>query len=330
MPVHNSDIANILNNVADLLDIQGKNQFRIRAYRTAAQSISGLSQSVAGMLKEGKNLSQLPNIGSRIADKIQEIVETGKLKELETLEKKLPESLLDLMKIPNVGPSKVRTMHQELGINAVDELQKAAEDGRIQGLKGFGKKTEQKILQELKRRQQSETRSSVLLRSGLQVDLRAVTAESYGAALVYFTGCKDHNIAIRKIAVSKKLKINEYGVFRNEDKRIAGKSEDEVYEQIGLSYIEPELRENRGEIEAAQKNKLPKLITLEDIQGDLQSHTKASDGKFELKEMAEGAREKGYHYLAITEHSKRVTMAHGLDEKRLAEQIEEIEKLNEH
>ncbi|MEJ2637689.1 MAG: DNA polymerase/3'-5' exonuclease PolX, partial [Calditrichia bacterium] len=171
-----------------------------------------------------------------------------------------------------------------------------------------------------------KTRSTVILRTGLQVDLRVVPQVSFGAAMHYFTGSKAHNIAIRKMGVKENLKINEYGVFKNE-KRIAGRTEEEVYKQVGLPYIEPELREMRGEIEAAQKHKLPHLVQLKNIRGDLQSHTKASDGKLSLEEMADAAREKGYDYLAITDHSKHVTVANGLDEKRLAESIEQIDKL---
>ncbi|MFP3879819.1 MAG: DNA polymerase/3'-5' exonuclease PolX, partial [Dehalococcoidia bacterium] len=173
-----------------------------------------------------------------------------------------------------------------------------------------------------------ETRSTVVLRFGVHVDLRAVPEASYGAALHYFTGSQPHNIAIRKMGVKRGLKINEYGVFRH-DKRIAGSTEDEVYSHVDLPYIEPELRENNGEIEAAQKGKLPELVTLEDIRGDLHSHTEATDGRSSLEEMAKAAREKGYEYLAITEHSKHVTVAKGLDARRLGEQIEEIDRLNE-
>jgi DNA polymerase (family 10) len=171
------------------------------------------------------------------------------------------------------------------------------------------------------------TRSTVILRFGFQVDVRAVPEESYGAALHYFTGSKAHNVAIRKMGVKKGLKINEYGVFRGE-KRIAGKTEEEVYKQVGLPYIEPELRENRGEIEAARKGKLPNLVKLDDIRGDLHAHTKATEGRASLEEMANAAREKGYDYLAITDHSKHLSITHGLDEKRLADQIEEIDRLN--
>jgi len=173
-----------------------------------------------------------------------------------------------------------------------------------------------------------KTKSSILLRTGLQVDLRVIQPESYGAALLYFTGSKDHNIAVRKIGIGKNLKISEYGVFKG-DKQIAGKTEGEVYKTVGLPFIKPELREDRGEIEAGQKGNLPKLVELDDIRGDLHMHTRYSDGRFTIKEMAEAARNKGYEYIAISDHSKHLTVANGLDERRLAEQMEEIEKLNQ-
>jgi DNA polymerase (family 10) len=173
-----------------------------------------------------------------------------------------------------------------------------------------------------------KTRSSVVLRSGIQVDLRVVPQVSYGAALHYFTGSKEHNIAVRKMGVKKNLKINEYGVFRGE-KRIAGKTEKEVYKQVALAYIEPELRENRGEIEAAKKGQLPPLIKLKDIRGDLHTHTKSTDGRYKLEDMAKAAEKRGYEYFAVTDHSKHVTVAKGLNAERLARQIEEIDRLNQ-
>ena len=173
-----------------------------------------------------------------------------------------------------------------------------------------------------------DTRSTVYLRSGVQVDLRVVQEVSYGAALHYFTGSKAHNIAVRKLGQKKSLKINEYGVFKDDD-RIAGKTEEEVYEQVDLPYIEPELREDRGEIEAAQKDRLPRLITLDDIRGDLHMHTEATDGRCPLEEMVDKAKDLGYAYIAVTDHSQRVTMAKGLDARRLREQLEAIDELNE-
>jgi DNA polymerase (family 10) len=401
MPIHNSDVAEIFSKVADLLDIEGANQFRVRAYRNAARIVSGLPHSVSDMVKDGKDLSKLPGIGKDLAGKIKEIVETGTLGQLEEIEARTSSELSRLMKVENLGPKRVKVLHEKLGITNLEELKEAASRGRIKALEGFGDKTEQAILQELqaadiekqrvklveaeenartlvdylKRRKgvkdivvagsyrrrketvgdldilitakkdsrvmehfvgfedvtkvvsKGKTRSTVLLRSGLQVDLRVVPEVSYGAALHYFTGSKDHNIAVRKLGVKRKLKINEYGVFKG-DKRVAGRTEEEVYGKVDLPYIEPELRENWGEVEAAQGGRLPVLLKLEDIRGDLHAHTKATDGHHSLEEIAKAAKDRGYEYIAVSDHSRRVTMAHGLDSKRLAKQIEEIDDLN--
>lgn len=404
MPVHNSDIAGIFEQVADLLDLQEENQFRIRAYRNAARTISSLSRNAADLVRQGEDLSELPGIGKDLAGKIEEIVKTGTLGQLQELERQTPPALTELMQISELGPKRVITLHRELGINSKQQLKQAAEAEKIRELDGFGEKTEHNILEALRRQTngetearirldvaeeitqpllqylrdckgvkkaevagsyrrkketvgdldilvtckkgteimedfvsyedvqkviaKGETRSSVQLRSNLQVDLRVVPEVSYGAALHYFTGSKAHNIEIRKMGQKRELKINEYGVFKGED-RVAGKTEHEVFESVGLAYIEPEMRENRGEIEAARENKLPEPIRRDDIRGDLQSHSKYTDGKFTIEEMAEAARDHGYEYLAITDHSKRVTMAGGLDAKRLGEQLEEIARLND-
>lgn len=402
MPVHNTDIANIFSKVADLLEIQGANQFRVRAYRSAARTVSDLPQSLTDALEKGKDPSDLPGIGKDLAGKIREIAETGTLGLLRELEGDVPEKLSELMKVPGLGPKRVRTIHKELGVSDLEGLRKAAEEERIQGIEGFGKKTQQNILEAVRRvapeesriklmeaeqraealiqylragegvqrviiagsyrrrketvgdldilaqcdpdsgimkrfvdyedvrevLSQGKTRSSVILRSGLQVDLRVLPEKSYGAALHYFTGSKAHNIAVRKIGVQRGLKINEYGVFKG-DKQVAGATEEEVYDQVSLPFIPPELREDWGEIDAAREGRLPHLIEVPDIRGDLHTHTTSTDGRADLRQMAEAARERGYSYLAVTDHSKRVTMAHGLDEERLARQIEEVDRLNE-
>lgn len=402
MPVHNADVAAIFREIADLLEIKGGNAFRVRAYRNAARTIRGLSQTVSELLAQGEDLSQLPGIGKDLAGKIERIVETGDLPLLKKLKGEFPEGLSNLLQIPGLGPKRVQTIHKKLDISSLGDLQKAAREHRIRELSGFGKKTEESILEGIehvkeraerrrladveeiadsfvaylkktkglkdievagsyRRRKetvgdldilvsckrgtpimkrfvnyedvdkvvsQGDTGSTVLLRSGLQVDLRKVAQVSYGAALLYFTGSKSHNIAVRKIGQGKKLKINEYGVFKGKN-RVAGKTEPAVYKEVGLPYIEPELREDRGEIEAAKKKRLPELITLGDIKGDLHAHTKRTDGKHSLKEMAQAAKDKGYEYLAITEHSQRVTVAHGLDARALGKQIEEIDRLND-
>jgi DNA polymerase (family 10) len=405
MPVHNSDIARIFNQIADLLEISGANPFRVRAYRHAARSVEDQPQRVAAMIEKGEDLSELSGIGKVLAGKITEIVATGSLKMLTDLQQEVPEGLSELMKITQLGPKRVAALHKKLGIKDLEDLAEAARQENIRDLDGFGKKTEDHILKELQRRKGAEkrtklaeaeqvvdslksflegiegvnrvtvagsyrrrketvgdldilvtckkdspvmdrftgfedvaeviangkTKSTVRLQSGLQVDLRVVPEVSYGAALHYFTGSKEHNIAIRKIAVKKDLKINEYGVFQGHDgdgERIAGASEEEVYAAVDLPYIAPELRENRGEIEAAQKGKLPHLILREDIRGDLHAHTHATDGHSSLREMVAAARDLGYSYLAITEHSQALRVAREFDSKKLERQIEEIDKLS--
>lgn len=404
MPIHNRDIGEIFNKVADLLDITGSNPFRVRAYRNAARTVEGLGQSISDMVKEKEDLSELPGIGKDLAGKIREIVETGTLSQLEELESQTPGDLSQLMKIEGLGPKRVSILYKKLDVRSLKKLRQAAEEGQIANLKGFGEKTQEKILEGLQRVDEGEkriklivaeeiasdlldyvkagkgvkaafvagsyrrrketvgdldilvtckqgahvidrftgyedvsrvvskgkTRSTVVLRSGLHVDLRVVPQVSYGAALHYFTGSKAHNIAVRKLGVKRDLKINEYGVFKGkEENRIAGRTEEEIYAQVELPYIEPELREDWGEIEAARKGRLPKLVTLDDIRGDLHAHTKHTDGHHTVEEMAEAAQDRGYAYLAITDHSKRVTMAHGMDEKRLSKQIKRIDRLND-
>jgi DNA polymerase (family 10) len=401
MPIHNRDVAEMFDRMADLLEIQGANPFRVRAYRNAARTVGDLPRSVADMIADEEDLCELPGIGKDLAGKIEEIVRTGAFSALEELSREVPAGLADLTALPGLGPKRVKVLHDELGVSDLEDLQRIALKQRIRDLPGFGEKTEERILRALRRRAQTEqrhrladveevaqsfvaylkavagvkqvvvagsyrrrketvgdldilvtcgkdapvmerfveydeveevvaqgtTRSTVLLRSGLQVDVRVVAEASYGAALHYFTGSKAHNIAVRQMGVKKKLKINEYGVFKG-TKRVAGRTEEEVFAKVGLPYIEPELREDQGEIEAALRKRLPKLIALEDIRGDLHNHTKATDGKYSARQMAEAANALGYEYLAITDHSKRVTVAHGLDEKRLRKQMAEIDRLN--
>jgi DNA polymerase (family 10) len=403
MAIHNHEIARALKKLADLLEIDGAGAFRVRAYRNAAQTINEMSQELSDLVYKGEDISNLPDIGKNMADKIKKMVQTGKLKQLEEMEQKIPVDTEEMMRLSQMGARSIKALYENLGIKNVTELKEAAEAGKVAALKGFGNKTQQKIRDEIEKLQagesqarfkwsiaeqiiepyieylrqfegverveaagsyrrkketvgdmdllvitgdnagimdhfvhydevkqviaHGETKSSVILRSGLQVDLRSVRAESYGAAMLYFTGSKAHNVAIRRIAQDQDYKVNEYGIYREEAWK-AGKTEEEMYKRIGLSWIPPELREDRGEVEAARANDLPRLVALDDIKGDLQSHTKASDGKYTLGEMAEGARQKGYSYFAITDHSKRVSMANGLDEKRLAQHIEEVDQLN--
>ena len=404
MAILNSDVAGIFDKAADFLDIKGENPFRIRAYRNASRTIGSLSKGVSDMVAQGEDLTRLPGVGADLAAKIKEIVETGKLKMLEDLMRELPPGLDDLMKIPGLGPKRIKLLFGTQDIRSVDDLRRAAEGKKLRDIPGFGEKTESNILEQLKhlaetkeagertkinvaeqvveplvaylkkvrgvkqavvagsyrRRMETvgdldvlttcsaacpvmdrfvkyedvdkilahgETKSSVILRTGLQVDVRVVPEESYGAALLYFTGSKAHNIAVRTIAVKKKLKINEYGVFRGEQS-LAGRTEEEVYRRVGLPYIEPELREDRGEIEAARQGRLPHLVTLKDIRGDLHVHSTTTDGQSSIQEMAEAAAKLGYEYIAMTDHSQHVTVARGLDAKRMLRQVREIDRLN--
>jgi len=401
MPVHNAEIAGLFSRLADLLELEDANPFRVRAYRTAARNISGLSHSLVDLLAAGEDLSKLPGIGKDLAGKIHTLIETGKLPLLEQVQARTPAALSELMKIEGLGPKRVKALHRQLHINSFEDLQRAARSGRIRELAGFGAKTEALILERLERARQAEdrtrladaeetagplsrylqdcpgvkqvavagsyrrrrdtvgdldilvtaqrgtpvtdhfvaydevsevvsqgrTRSTVRLRSGLQVDLRVVPRVSYGAALLYFTGSKAHNIALRKLAIKQGYKLNEYGLYKG-DKRVAGATETAVYKKLGLPCIEPELREQRGEIEAARKGRLPQLVSRDDIRGDLHCHTRATDGHDSLEAMVAAARKRGYEYLAITDHSRHLAVAHGLDRKRLLEQARRIDKLN--
>ncbi|WP_018507996.1 DNA polymerase/3'-5' exonuclease PolX [Thiobacillus thioparus] len=401
MPVHNADIAAVFEEIADRLEIQGANPFRIRAYRNAARTLGELPQEARALLEKGEDLTRLPGIGDDLAAKVREIVDTGRCSLLDRLRRELPPAVTELLQIPGLGPKRVKALYHDLEVQTVEQLYRAARDGRIRALPGFGEKTELNILQAVEahvsqarrfklavaaqyagtltaflqavpgvdqvtvagsfRRMREtvgdldilvtaaadspvmshftaydevadvlsagSTRASVVLKSGLQVDLRVVAQQAYGAALHYFTGSKAHNIAIRRLAQKLGLKINEYGVFRGSE-RIAGDDEISVYRSVDLPYIPPELREDRGEIEAAREGRLPKLVELSDLRGDLHAHTKATDGHDSLREMALAAKGMGLHYLAITEHSRHLTVAHGLDPLRLARQCDEIDRLN--
>ena len=402
MPIHNPDIAVVFSEIADLLEIDGENPFRIRAYRNAARTIQDYGRGFVSMVAGDEDLTAIPGIGKDLAAKIKEIVETGTTEALEKLRKKLPPGITDLLRIQGLGPKRVRVLYKDLKIDSLDRLREAAEAGRIRALAGFGEKTEKKILESIhalaeagvrflhasvqpyaeslvaylketpgvrevvlagsyRRARETvgdldilvtggegeavmdrfvkydvvkevlakgPTKSSVVLRPGLQVDVRVVESASFGAALNYFTGSKAHNIALRRLGQQHGLKINEYGVFEG-DRAVGGATEEEVYRAVGLSWIPPELREDRGEIEAAREGRLPRLVEFTDLHGDLHSHTTASDGKSTIEEMAIGARARGFEYLAITEHSKRLTVAGGLDEDELAKQIDEIDRINE-
>lgn len=399
--MHNTDVARVFDELADLLEIQGANPFRVRAYRNAARMIGDLAEPLAEIAADpDRSLQDLPGIGKDLAEKIETILHTGRLPQLEELRRQIPPGVLEMLRLPGLGPKKAAALFHELSITSLDQLKAAAEQGQIAQLKGFGKKTEQAILENIgqaaeaktrvylaeakqaadeivadllrldsvtqaevagscRRRKETvgdldvlatssnsaeamdrlaahelvdkvlargETKQRVRLRSGLELDLRVVPDESYGAALQYFTGSKEHNIVIRRRAQQRGLKVNEYGVFRD-DRLIAGRTEEEVYAAVDLPWIPPELRENRGEIELAEQHRLPKLVELEDIRGDLHMHTTATDGTATIREMIDAAKARGLKYIAITDHSKRVSMANGLDAARLRKHWKDVDKI---
>ncbi len=402
MPVQNSEIAEMFHEVADLLEIEDANPFRVRAYRNAARTIEGYAKRIYKMIDDGDDLKEISGIGEDLAEKIKEVVDTGNLRFLEDLRARTPHSLIELLKISGLGPKRVQQLYQELNITNLQELQDALKSGKVSELDGFGNKTVENILEAIevgsfgekrtrydiseqfvapildylksleyveeavaggsfRRRKatvgdldiiaisdqgddvcqafveydsvneilsQGETKASVSLRSGLQVDLRVVKRESFGAALLYFTGSKAHNIHLRNIAVDKGYKLNEYGVYKG-DEKIVGETEEEIYEFFNMPYIKPELREDKGEIEAALKGKLPDLVNLEDILGDLQMHTTESDGKNSIAEMAQKADELGYEYIAITDHSSHIGVTNGLKPEDIDTYLKKIDEFNE-
>jgi DNA polymerase (family 10) len=399
--MQNPEVAQVFDEVADLLELLGENPFRIRAYRRAAVTVRDLAEPLAKVIAERpERLTELPSIGADLAGKITTIVETGDLPLRKELCRKVPTGLRQLMTIPGCGPKRAMVLHKKLNVKSIDDLRRAAAAHRISELKGFGIKSEENIVKALeqlfstskrmyfcdaqvyaeaivehlkngtgvgkidvagsyRRRKETvgdldilvtcrssdkvmdrltgfegvaeviargKTKCTVRLRNGLQLDLRAVPEESYGAALVYFTGSKQHNIMLRRLGQQRGLKINEYGVFRG-DRRVAGRTEEDVYRSIGLPYIPPELREARNEVELAREGRLPKLLNLQDVRGDLHMHTTATDGRSSIDEMIHAAKARGYRYIAITDHSKRVTMAKGLDTVRLRRHWKEIKKV---
>lgn len=397
----NDEIAAIFDDIADLLDIEDANPFRIRAYRNAARTLRALSFGLAPLITRGESLPKLTGVGVDLAGKINEIVVTGDCALRQRLQSAVPPGLVELLSIAGLGPKRVKHLYHDLGIATAQQLCQAAEQGRIRHLPGFGEKLEARLLKAVQEGLAKErrwplafvepvaqrmteylrqmpgveiatvagslrrlrdtigdidilvaagpsvdvsghfirhpdvtrvlakgrTRASVLLGSGLQVDIRVVKPGAYGAALVYFTGSKAHNIAIRQRAQKQGLKLNEYGVFKARE-CVASATEDSVYRALGLVWIVPELREGRGEVEAALAGRLPGLIELNDLKGDLHAHTRASDGSNSLEEMACAAQAAGLHYLAITDHSRSLRVAHGLDTDRLLQQIDQIDALN--
>ena len=404
--MNNLRIADALERIADILEFQGANSFRVRAYRNGSRIVRAAPQPLEAIVKDPeRKLTDIAGIGKDLSDKITTLVTTGRLPMLEELEAQVPPSVMMLLRIPGLGPKKAATLVRELQVTSLDELREACEQQRVRSLKGFAAKTEETIMAGIclaataddrmywataegfaqairahlsecpsiekieiagsfRRGRETvadldvlvvssnpaevmdrlatfvdatgvlgrgDTKMSIRLGSGLQVDLRVVPAESFGAALQYFTGSKEHNVVLRGIAKTKGLKVNEYGVFRVEEAGetyVAGRTEEEVYGTLGLPCFPPELREARREFEWAAAGELPRLVELSDLRGDLHMHTTATDGKATLEEMVAAARERGLAYIAITDHSQRVSMAFGLDSDRLREQWREIDRLN--
>jgi len=399
--MENAEVAAVFDQIADILEIQGENAFRIRSYRNAARTIRDHAERMEDLAAGGADLTALPGIGESLAEKIHAILATGTCPTLEDLRKKIPPHLTDLLKVKGLGAKRAKLLYERLGISTLGELKKYAEAGEIRDLEGMGEKTEQNILKGLatleaeagrisiktaaeqasalgrhlartkairrwepagsfRRRRETigdldilvlaansrragieailayepiedrlavgEEKVSVRLASGLEVDFRFFDAAEFGAAMMYFTGSKAHNIAVRKRAQKRKWKLNEYGLFAGK-RRIAGKSEEEVYKKLGLAWIPPELREDRGEVEAAEEKRLPALIEEKDIRGDMHIHTDATDGRASVEEMVEAARKRGYKYLAITDHSQAVTVAHGLTADRLRRHTDRVREL---
>ncbi|QYY32746.1 DNA polymerase/3'-5' exonuclease PolX [Cupriavidus pinatubonensis] len=397
----NEDVIAIFNEIADLLDISGANPFRIRAYRNAARTISAMTEDLRSFLTRGCDPADLPGIGRDLAGKIREIADTGTCALLRQVRDEVPGQAGALLKLPGLGPRRVQALQRELHIASVDDLGRAAREHRVRLLKGFGARSEQRLLEAVQSQMDRNrrfnvdvaartaaplmqylhenakmaaitvagslrrgkdtvgdldivatstvprtviraftaypmtqtvlsagtTRASAMLSNGMQVDLRVVPPADYGAAMVYLTGSKAHNLALRQLARSMGLKINEYGVFRGR-RKIAGRDEASVYAAVGLPWIPPELREDTGEIQAARDGRLPRLVGREDMKGDLHIHTRDSDGLASLEEMVEAAGRLGLQYLAITDHSPRMGMTHGLGAQRLAVQAERIDALN--
>jgi DNA polymerase (family 10) len=395
----NKLVADIFNQVAEILEIKQENPFRIRAYQKAALSIDALSQPIEDLVFQDD--FKLAGIGPDLAEKIKEIVQTGKLKFYEDLKKEIPQGLVEILQVPGIGPRTAKLVYDKLGVKDVAGLEKAARSHLLASLPGMGEKSEENIIRgielvkkhhermtiasamslasgfvfaleelpEVKRievagslrrhkdtvrdidillisqkpekvmrtfaslpqvgqvQAEGPTKASILTKTGVQVDVRVVQAKSFGAALLYFTGSKNFNIKLREMAVRRGLKINEYGVFRKE-KYLAGKSEAEIFKLFKMPYLEPELREDNGEIEAALENKLPKLIELKDVKGDFHVHSKYSDGVNSILEVAEAAKKRGYRYVAITDHSQGLKVAGGLSLADLKRKRSEIERVN--
>jgi DNA polymerase (family 10) len=397
----NLAIARVFNEIGDLLEIKSENPFKIRAYRNAAETIAHLAGPVAGLSAEDR--LGIPGIGKDLAAKLAELLETGACRYHQELLEQFPPTILDLLHLQGVGPKTVALLYRGLEIRTLEDLERAAKEGRIRTLKGMGSKKEALIIKALDERQRfagrrllaeahdtaaalvaelrehapaadistvgslrrgcetcgdldilaagappslmdtfigyrlvervlarGETKSSVLLWGGFQADLRLVARDALGAGQQYFTGSKAHNIALRDRAIQQGLKLNEYGLFRVEDDvKIAGETEEGIYESLGLAFVPPELRENRGEIAAAASRTLPRLIRWQDLRGDVHMHTTATDGRADMETMAAAAKASGLDYIGIADHSQALAMANGLDEARALAHARAIRALSD-
>jgi len=399
--LNNRQIAERFERLADLLEIEGENPFRVRAYRNAAETIRGLSSALVGLVADGADLTECPHIGREIAEKIETLVESGRLPALEDVAERVPEALAELMQVQGLGPKGVKALHDHFEIRSLEQLEKVARAGQVRELSGFGAKKEQALIEGIEQLRAAgdartridvaerlgeplrdwlagaygvdrleiagsyrrgratvgdldivvacrdgktvmdrlvdyegiddvvshgTTRSTIRLDEGLQVDVRAVEPDSFGAALLYFTGSKAHNVQLRQRAIDRHWKLNEYGLFEG-DESVAGQAEEDIYAKLGLDWIPPELREDRDEIERAEQGRLPALVCVDDLRGNLHGHTDWSDGRDTLEAMVAGARERGFAYLAITDHGPKVRVANGLDAKRLRQQAGAIDEL---
>lgn len=400
----NKKIAKSLIQFADLLAIKGENDFKIRAYNNAARKIESYNEEISKLAAENE-LKNIKGIGSGIAESIKEMLESGMIEEMEIIKSELPAGVIEMTDIQGLGPKTAHRFYYELKIENLPDLEEALKSGEVQKLKGFGKKSEKKLLKALKNHEKyinkitlaeslknaekiievikkeiddslfekievcgssrrakeltgdldilistfkakklsqklknldftaeviaaGETKVSIRTDKGIQSDFRLVSREEYPAALHYFTGSQAHNIRMRQLAKDKDLKLNEYGLFAKNGKRKKIKSEKDIFRILDLDYIIPELREDEGEIEAAQNNELPNSINSADIKGDLHLHSQYSDGVFSIKKMAAAAQERGYHYIAVTDHSQSLTIANGMSIAELKKQIDEIDELN--
>ncbi|QKQ98644.1 DNA polymerase/3'-5' exonuclease PolX [Candidatus Nanohaloarchaea archaeon] len=397
----NKEVADKLYEIADYLEMQ-EVEWKPRAYRRAARNIEALSESIEDIHERGE-LEEIDGVGENIAKKIAEYLDTGEMEYYQQLREELPVDIEALTSVESLGPKRVKKLYKALEVTDLDELEQAAEEGKIEEVEDFGKKSQGKILGHIEQAKEGqermligkafpiaqnlreemeesekynrvtivgsfrrrrptvgdidilataddameamedftsgsdvkevmvegETKSSIKVSGGLQVDLRIVDDESYGAALQYFTGSKDHNVTVRTIATRKDWKLNEYGLFDSDENKLAGETEEGIYNKLQMNYIEPELREDTGEVEAAQKENLPDLVEREEVKGDLQMHSKYSDGRDSIEELAEKAEELGHEYILITDHGPSLQIANGLEEDEIDEQREEIKEINE-